>query len=89
MKITDLLTVHIRTQSQAGKWKAVKNGRLREIYHYNTLMCILDGELFYKVSNGWGSVSDKQGLNKLFHHAEVLGYNVNRELEFINDRETD
>jgi len=37
----------------------------REVYHYSTLMGIIRNGKYYQVSDGWGSVSDKQGIKKI------------------------
>ena len=47
-------------------WKSVDmdNGD-RDIYHYSTRMGFIRDGNFYQVSDGWGSVSDKQGIRKI------------------------
>lgn len=49
-----------------GAWSSVdlSNGD-REIYHYSTKMGFIRNGLFHQESDGWGSVSDKQGINKI------------------------
>lgn len=47
-------------------WKSIDmdNGD-RDIYHYSTRMGFIRDGNFYQVSDGWGSVSDKQGIRKI------------------------
>jgi len=37
----------------------------REIHHYGTQMGYIRDGVFYQTSDGWGSVSDKQGIRKI------------------------
>jgi hypothetical protein len=77
MKITNLITNEIRTGRtlKASSWRAVQvSDSRREIWHYSTMMAVLDGQTFQQVSNGWGSMSDKHGMNKLRKGVAQKGY---------------
>jgi hypothetical protein len=77
MKITNLITNEIRTGRtvKASSWRAVQvSDTRREIWHYATLMAVLDGATFQQVSEGWGSMSDKHGMGKLRRGVIQKGY---------------
>lgn len=68
-------------------WRSVdtQNGD-REIHHYGTLMGFIRNGQFYQVSDGWGSVSDKQGINKIL---KALGQKEAIRMPRENDRPID
>lgn len=77
MKITNLITNEIKTGRtiHASSWRAVQvSDDRREIWHYATLMAVLNGKEFQQVSNGWGSMSDKHGMGKLRKGVAEKGY---------------
>lgn len=77
MNITNLITNEMKTGRtlKASSWRAVQvSDTRREIWHYSTLMAVLNGNEFQQVSNGWGSVSDKCGMNKLRRGVAQKGY---------------
>lgn len=52
------------------RWHAFVNGNGNVVVRHHTTDMVEvapDGEVF-PISSGWGSVSDKQGLNKVFRH---------------------
>jgi len=77
MKITNLITNEIKTGRtlKASSWRAVQvSDSRREIWHYATLMAVLNGSNFQQVSEGWGSMSDKHGMGKLRRGVALKGY---------------
>ena len=77
MKITNLITNEIKTGKtlKASSWRAVQvTDKVREIWHYSTLMATLEGDTFKQVSQGWGSMSDKHGMGKLRRGVREKGY---------------
>lgn len=78
MKIADMspsVTPHKKGRTgKASSWSFVDDvdtmGRVRRVYHYETLMCEYDGSyddnwFLGVVSIGEGSVSDQNGMNEL------------------------
>jgi hypothetical protein len=67
-KLADLATKPVKAgrSFKASSWRAVDiDGDTRHIYHYATLMAELTKGELTQVSEGWGSVSDKQGMGKI------------------------
>lgn len=79
MNIGQLATAHIRNggTAKASSWHAYQGEKVREIYHYSTLMATVEGKTLTKVSEGWGSVTDKCGWRKLSNAALKAGLTVN------------
>ena len=69
MKISDLVS----KTGKASSWQSVRYGEGLSIYHYSTLMAIVQDGTFSQVSEGWGSQSDKCGMNKLRTGARKAG----------------
>jgi len=77
MKISDLITKEIKTGKtvKASTWRATQTSdSRREIWHYSTLMAVLENGTFAQVSEGWGSMSDKCGLARLRRGVAQKGY---------------
>ena len=67
-KLADLATKPVKAgrSFKASSWRAVDiDGDTRHIYHYSTLMAELTKGELTQVSQGWGSMSDKQGMGKI------------------------
>jgi len=67
-KLADLATKPVKAgrSFKASSWRAVDiDGDTRHIYHYSTLMAELTKGELTQVSEGWGSMSDKQGMGKI------------------------
>jgi len=67
-KLADLATSPVRAgrSFKASSWRAVDiDENTRHIYHYSTLMAELTKGELTQVSEGWGSMSDKQGMGKI------------------------
>jgi hypothetical protein len=79
MNIGQLATQEMRNGKtlKASSWRAYQGEKVREIYHYTTLMATVEGKTLTKVSEGWGSVTDKQGWRKLSNAARNAGFTVN------------
>jgi hypothetical protein len=79
MNIGQLATAHIRNggTAKASSWRAYQHDTVREIFHYATLMATVEGKTLTKVSEGWGSVTDKCGWRKLSNAALKAGFTVN------------
>lgn len=69
MKISDLVT----KTGKASSWQSIRHGENLHVYHYSTLMAIVENGTFSQVSEGWGSMSDKCGMNKLRTGARLAG----------------
>lgn len=77
MSITKLITSQMKTGRtlKASSWRAIQiDAKHRQIWHYSTLMAELKDGNFCQVSNGWGSMSDKQGMNKLRRGVREKGF---------------
>ena len=77
MNITNLITNEMKTGKtlKASSWRAVQvTDKVREIWHYSTLMARLAGGTFSQVSKGWGSRSDACGMSKLRKGVRQKGY---------------
>lgn len=77
MKIANLITNEMKTGRtlRASSWRAVQvSDTRREIWHYATLMAVIEGKTFQQVSEGWGSMSDKHGMGKLRRGVAAKGY---------------
>ena len=59
--ISDLVTM----QGRASSWRSEKTESGMAIYHYSTLMAVVENGALVQVSQGWGSMSDKCGMSKL------------------------
>jgi|GEM_PF-792239 len=77
-----------------GAWSSfdLSNGD-REIYHYSTKMGFIRNGVFYQESDGWNSVSDKQGINKILRSLnqpnairvqQVANLNTDDETRFVS-----
>jgi len=67
-KLADLATKPVKAgrSFKASSWRAVDiDENTRHIYHYSTLMAELTKGELTQVSEGWGSMSDKQGMGKI------------------------
>jgi hypothetical protein len=60
---------------KAGNWRVWVDENRREIWHYSTRMLVVDsnGEVL-DYSTGWGSVTDQQGMNRLFRALDLPLY---------------
>ena len=72
VKISDLVS----KSGKASSWRSEKVGDGFRIYHYATLMAEVSDGTLTQVSDGWGSMSDKCGMNKLRHGARLAGLAV-------------
>jgi hypothetical protein len=72
MKIADLVS----KPGRASSWKSVRHDDRLHIYHYATMMAIVEDGTLLQVSEGWGSMSDKCGMAKLRHGARLAGLEV-------------
>ena len=66
--MTELVTKPVKAgrSFKASSWRAVDiDENTRHIYHYSTLMAELTKGELTQVSEGWGSMSDKQGMGKI------------------------
>jgi hypothetical protein len=75
MKIQELATVPLRNGKtvKASSWRAVEVEGVRQIWHYSTLMAEIANGTLTQVSNGWGSMSDKQGMGKIRKGCRLAG----------------
>lgn len=78
MSIGKLVTTKMSNgaKRKASSWYAHQRGEVREIWHYSTLMALVYDGKIQKVSDGWGSVSDKCGWRKLSNAALAAGLGV-------------